>query len=91
MAVESQIVIDIGTAVVGKIMIVAAVMAAAIAVAVVAIVVVVVVDAVVVVETALAILAVVVTLHHSHPDRAVERRRDPSAEMAMASMMMATT
>jgi hypothetical protein len=89
MAVESQIVIDIGTAVVGKMMIVAAVMAAAIAVAVVAIVVVVVV--VVVVETALAILAVVVTLHHSHPDRAVERRRDPSVEMAMASMMMATT
>ena len=74
MAVESQIVIDIGTAVVGKMMIVAA-------------------DAVVVVvvETALAILAVVVTLHHSHPDRAVERRRDPSVEMAMASMMMATT
>ena len=84
MAVESQIVIDIGTAVVGKMMIVAAVMAAAIAVAVVAFV-------VVVVETALAILAVVVTLHHSHPDRAVERRRDPSVEMAMASMMMATT
>jgi hypothetical protein len=95
MAVESQTVIDIGTAVVGKTMIVAAVMAAAIAVAVVAIVVVVVVvvvvAAVVVVETALAILAVVVTLHHSHPDRAVERRRDPSVEMAMASMMMATT
>jgi len=88
MAVESQTVIDIGTAVVGKMMIVAAVMAAAIAVAVVAIVV---VAAVVVVETALAILAVVVTLHHSHPDRAVERRRDPSVEMAMASMMMATT
>ena len=84
MAVESQTAIDIGTAVVGKMMIVAALMAAAIAVAVVAIVV------VVVVETALAILAVVVTLHHSHPDRAVERRRDPSVEMAMASMMMAT-
>ena len=83
MAVESQIVIDIGTAVVGKMMIVAVVAI---------VVVVVVVDAVVVVvETALAILAVVVTLHHSHPDRAVERRRDPSVEMAMASMMMATT
>lgn len=76
MAVESRSVIDIGTVVVGKMMIAAAVMAAAIAV---------------VAETALAILAVVVTLHHHHHlGRAVERRTDPSVEMAMAWMMIVT-
>jgi hypothetical protein len=81
MAVESRTVIDIGTAVVGTMMIVAAVMAAAIAVAVavVAAVVAIVVVAAEVVVTAHAILAV------------VERRTDPSVEMAMAWMMMVMT
>ena len=86
MAVESRTVIDIGTAVVGTMMIVAAVMASAIAVAVAVVAIVVVAAAVVV--TAHAIFAVVVTLYHHHPGRAVERRTDPSVEMAMAWMMM---
>ena len=90
MAVESRTVIDIGTAVVGTMMIVAAVMASAIAVAV-AVVAIVVVAAAAVVVTAHAILAVVVTLYHHHPGRAVERRTDPSVEMAMAWMMMVMT
>jgi hypothetical protein len=85
MAVESRTVIDIGTAVVGTMMIVAAVMA--VAVAVVAIV----VAAAAVDVTAHAILAVVVTLYHHHPGRAVEKRTDPSVEMAMAWMMMVMT
>lgn len=93
MAVESRTVIDIGTAVVGTMMIVAAVMASAIAVAVavVAAVVAIVVVAAEVVVTAHAILAVVVTLYHHHPGMAVERRTDPSVEMAMAWMMMVMT
>lgn len=65
---------------------VAAVMDAAIAV-VVAVVAIVAVAVVVVVMA----LAVVVTLHHHHLGRAVERRRDPSVEMAMAWMMMVMT
>ena len=76
MAAESRNVIDIGTAVAGTMMTVAAVMIAAIAV----------VAAVVVTALAILAFAVVVTFHHRRRrlGRAVERRRNPSVEMAMA-------